>query len=79
MAGATGFFLSVYSSLRASVEQDGTVEKLAKVIREAGREAGKMRASIKKKRERIDELTSEIRTEQDLVDQYDELILALAS
>lgn len=33
-----------------------------------------MRASIKKKRERIDELTSEIRTEQDLVDQYDELI-----
>ena len=60
--------------MRASVEQDGTVEKLAKVIREAGKEAGKMRASIKKKRERIDELTSEIRTEQDLVDQYDELI-----
>lgn len=74
VAGATGFFSSVYSSLRASVEQDGTVEKLAKVIREAGKEAGKMRASIKKKRERIDELTSEIRTEQDLVDQYDELI-----
>lgn len=30
VAGATGFFSSVYSSLRASVEQDGTVEKLAK-------------------------------------------------
>lgn len=74
VAGAAGFFSSVYSTLRKSVEQGNTVEKLAKVIREASKEADKLRASIKKKRERIDELTSEIRAEQDLVDQYDDLI-----
>lgn len=74
VAGTASLVLNIYYSLKDTVEQEVSLEKLAKVIRRATQESDKLRSSIQKKRAQMNDLAKEIEEEQRQIDLYDELI-----